>query len=110
MKYGRTNNGKLFDGSGVFPLAGSRYGITSTWASEVEKRGLYDGIKIPNMEKTFGNLEYAGEGKVEQRRINGRMTTLSWSYNLYSVIQCADDVEVILHKKQEKNSLNMRKK
>lgn len=28
------------------------------------------------MEKTFGNLEYAGEGKVEQRRINGRMTTL----------------------------------
>jgi len=29
---------------------------------------------IPNMEKTFGNLEFAGENKVEQRRINGRMT------------------------------------
>lgn len=28
---------------------------------------------IPNMKKTFGNLEYAGEGQVEQRRINGRM-------------------------------------
>jgi hypothetical protein len=39
---------------------------------------------IPSMEKTFGNLEYAEEGKVEQRRINGRMTTLSCSYNLYS--------------------------
>lgn len=51
---------------------------------------------IPNMEKTFGNLEYAGEGKVEQRRINGRMTTLSRSYNLYSDIQRADDFEVIL--------------
>jgi len=51
---------------------------------------------IPNMEKTFGNLEYAGEGKVEQRRINGRMTTLSRSYNLYSDIQRADDIEVIL--------------
>ena len=25
---------------------------------------------IPNMEKTFGNLEYAGEGKTEQRRVN----------------------------------------
>ncbi|WP_439649429.1 DUF961 family protein [Lentibacillus daqui] len=49
------------------------------------------------MEKTFGNLEYAGEGKVEQRRrINGRMTTLSRSYNLYSDIQRADDIEVIL--------------
>ncbi|WP_188733461.1 YdcP family protein [Oceanobacillus neutriphilus] len=51
---------------------------------------------IPNMEKTFGNLEYAGEGKVEQRRINGRMTTLSRSYNLYSDVQRADDIEVIL--------------
>lgn len=40
---------------------------------------------IPNMEKTFGNLEYAGEGKIEQRRVNGRSNTiLSRSYNLYS--------------------------
>lgn len=51
---------------------------------------------IPNMDKTFGRLEYAGEGKMEQRRINGRMTTLSRSYNLYSDIQRADDIEVIL--------------
>src|SRR5690625_3512686 len=51
---------------------------------------------IPKMEKTFRNLEYAGERKVEQRRINGRMTTLSRSYNLYSDIQRADDIEVIL--------------
>lgn len=51
---------------------------------------------IPNMEKTFGHLEYAGEGTVEQRRINGKATVLSRSYNLYSTIQCADDIEVIL--------------
>lgn len=51
---------------------------------------------IPNMEKTFGNLEYAGEGKVEQRRVNGRMDILSRSYNLYSDIQRADDIVVIL--------------
>lgn len=31
---------------------------------------------IPNMEKTFGNLEFAGEDKVVQRRINGRLTVL----------------------------------
>jgi len=29
--------GSLFDGIGVFPLAASRYGITPTWASEIEK-------------------------------------------------------------------------
>ena len=51
---------------------------------------------IPNMEKTFGTLEYAGEGKVEQRRINGKPTVLSRSYNLYSDIQRADDIVIIL--------------
>lgn len=51
---------------------------------------------IPNMEKTFGQLEYAGEGTVEQRRINGKPTVFSRSYNLYSAIQRADDIEVIL--------------
>lgn|SRR5690625_3841931 len=51
---------------------------------------------IPNVEKTFGNLEFAGEGTVEQRRINGRMTTLSRRYNLYSDVQRADDIVVVL--------------
>ncbi|SQI05431.1 YdcP family protein [Clostridium perfringens] len=51
---------------------------------------------IPNMEKTFGNLEYAGEGDVEQKRINGKITVISRSYNLYSDIQRADDIVVIL--------------
>lgn len=51
---------------------------------------------IPNMDKTFGNLEYAGEGDVEQKRINGKMTVISRSYNLYSDIQRADDIVVVL--------------
>jgi hypothetical protein len=51
---------------------------------------------IPNMEKTFGNLEFAGEDKVVQRRINGRLTVLSRSYNLYSDVQRADDIVVLL--------------
>lgn len=51
---------------------------------------------VPSMKKTFGNLEYAGEGNVEKRRINGRMTTLSRSYNLYSDVQRADDIIVVL--------------
>ena len=36
--------------------------------------------RYPNMEKTFGNLEFAGENKVKQRRINGRMTGVSRSF------------------------------
>ena len=51
---------------------------------------------IPNMERTFGNLEFAGENKVEQRRINGRMTVVSRSFNLYSDVQRADDIIVVL--------------
>ena len=46
---------------------------------------------IPNMEKTFGNLEFAGEDKTEQRRINGRMAVLSRSFNLYSDKMCIRD-------------------
>lgn len=51
---------------------------------------------IPNMEKTFGNLEFAGENKVKQRRINGRMAVVSRSFNLYSDVQRADDIVVAL--------------
>lgn len=51
---------------------------------------------IPNMGKTFGTLEYAGEGNVEQRRINGKQIIQSRSYNLYSTVQRADDIVVIL--------------
>ena len=38
---------------------------------------------VPNMEKTFGNLEFAGENTTEQQRINGRMAVITRSYNLY---------------------------
>lgn len=51
---------------------------------------------IRNMEKTFGNLEFAGENKVKQRRINGRMAVVSRSFNLYSDVQQADDIVVAL--------------
>lgn len=51
---------------------------------------------IPKMNETFGILEFAGEGNTEQRRIDGRMQVLSRSYNLYSDVQRADDVIVVL--------------
>ena len=51
---------------------------------------------VPNMAQTFGNLEFAGANKVDPQRINGRYTPVSRSYNLYSDIQRADDIIVIL--------------
>ena len=63
---------------------------------------------IPNMEKTFGNLEFAGEDKTEQRRINGRMAVLSRSFNLYSDVQRADDIVLSSLPKPEKNILTLR--
>lgn len=51
---------------------------------------------VPNMEKTFGNLEFAGENEVEQRRVNGRRMVTSRKYNLYSDVQQADDIIVVL--------------
>ena len=51
---------------------------------------------VPNMEETFGNLEFAGENTTEQQRINGRMAVITRSYNLYSDVQRADDVVVTL--------------
>ena len=52
---------------------------------------------IPNMEKTFGNLEFAGEDKTEQQK-NQRTHdgTSTRSFNLYSDVQRADDIVVIL--------------
>lgn len=51
---------------------------------------------VPNMAQTFGNLEFAGENKVEQQRVNGRYTPISRSYNLYSDLQRADDIIVTI--------------
>ena len=51
---------------------------------------------VPNMAQTFGNLEFAGENDVEQQRVNGRFVPVTRSYNLYSDIQRADDIIVVL--------------
>lgn len=51
---------------------------------------------IPNMEKTFGTLEFAGEASVETRREDGRGKVLSRTYSLYSSIQKADSILVTI--------------
>lgn len=51
---------------------------------------------IPQMKETFGTLEFAGEAEVEQKRINGRYEVVARSFNLFSDVQRADDIIVIL--------------
>ena len=51
---------------------------------------------IPNMEKTFGTLEFAGEASVESRREDGRLKVISRTYHLYSSVQKADQVTVTI--------------
>lgn len=51
---------------------------------------------VPSVAETFGNLEFAGENEVIQKRINGRLTVTGRSYNLYSDVQRADDILVTL--------------
>ena len=54
-------------------------------------------------------MEFAGENKVEQRRINGHMTVVSRSFNLYSDVQRADDIIVVLPASAGEKILNRRK-
>ena len=54
---------------------------------------------VPNMEKTFGNLEFGG--KVEPRRGDtqregGRIVVKNRRYKLFSDVQRADDIEVVI--------------
>ena len=54
---------------------------------------------IPNMEQTFGNLEFGG--KVDARRgdtqrENGRIVVKNRRYKLFSDVQRADDIEVVV--------------
>lgn len=51
---------------------------------------------IPNMEKTFGILEFAGEDEIVEEWINGKRQQIGRRYNLYSNIQRADNIEVII--------------
>lgn len=51
---------------------------------------------VPNMEKTFGNLEFAGENNITRQRVNNRSNIVSRSYNLYSDVQRADDIMVTI--------------
>ncbi|EIQ7147975.1 YdcP family protein [Enterococcus faecalis] len=51
---------------------------------------------IPDMEKTFGILEFAGEASIESRREDGRVKIISRTYHLYSSVQKADQITVTI--------------
>ena len=51
---------------------------------------------VPKMKETFGNLSYAGAGEAVTQRVNGRVVVKSRTYHLFSDVQRADDVTVVL--------------
>ena len=52
---------------------------------------------VPNMAQTFGNLEFAGENDVRSNSVSMvALAPMTRSYNLYSDIQRADDIIVVL--------------
>lgn len=54
---------------------------------------------IPNMEETFGRIEFAGMGEAkagETVRRGGRVQYRKRRYKLFSDVQRADDIEVIV--------------
>src|SRR5699024_1303128 len=65
---------------------------------------------VRNMEKTFGNLEFAGINEEESRWKNGRMNVVNRSYNLYSDVQRADEIIVILPAKAGEKNFKMDQK
>ena len=65
---------------------------------------------VPDMAQTFGNLEFAGENKVDQQRVNGRFVPMTKRYSLYSNIQRADGIIVVLPAKAGKKCFKYEQK
>lgn len=65
---------------------------------------------VPDMEKTFGTLEFAGEGETTTQRVNGVTRTTERRFHLFSSVQRADDVEVVIPGEAGERSLIMRMK
>lgn len=63
---------------------------------------------IPNMEKTFGNLEFGGKvgaRRGDTTRQGSRVVTRYRRYKLFSDVQRADDIEVVVSGKAGESGL-----
>ncbi|MBA4700315.1 MAG: YdcP family protein [Ruminococcus sp.] len=49
---------------------------------------------VPDVEKMFGKLTFAGASKETSRRVNGRVKILEREYNLFSSKLLSENVEV----------------
>ena len=58
--------------------------------------------------KSLGNITFAGAGRENQQRTNGRRAVTSRTYNLFSDIQRADNVEVVIPGKAGVKHLSIR--
>ncbi len=51
---------------------------------------------VPDAEKTFGHLAFAGEGEAVTRRVGGVLRVASRSFHLFSDTQRADNIMVTI--------------
>lgn len=51
---------------------------------------------VPDMDKTFGVLAFAGKGDVAAQRRGGKEKVTTRTYNLFSSVQRADNIEVVI--------------
>ena len=65
-------------------------------SGEREENMLNLKFVVPKMEETFGELAFAGVGEVKTQRVNGSPKVVGRTYHLFSSVQRADDVTVVL--------------
>lgn len=56
-------------------------------------------LVVPDMRAVFGNLFFAGEGEILQEGFGRNTVIIGRSYHLFSDVQRADDIEVIIDMK-----------
>ena len=60
----------------------------------------------PDIERTFGKLEFAGNGKDIKEGFGKNSKVIGKVYNLYSDVQRADNISVILPPNKEKKEFH----
>lgn len=61
---------------------------------------------VPNIEKTFGLLTFGGEGEILTEGFGRNMKVSGRSYHLYSSVQRADDIEVVVAPEAEEKDFD----
>lgn len=84
--------------TGKRKVTSSRLATVSCKKKKREENTMKLNFVIPDMEKTFGKLTFAGAGDETAQRVSGsgNRRVVTRTFNLYSDVQRADDIEVTI--------------